>query len=259
MAAMAEVVLDRMLTESEWDALRDPDGGRYEILDGRLVMSPSSNADHNDLNVDLVMMVRELIRTAGLDLRVTTDVEWRTVAGDVVLQAPRGDLVVGTVDAIRRIHNALPLLVAEVWSADTRPGVIESKRSYWRSLGLEHYWEIVLGETAADTALSIWELAHNRVPLRARGHDRLSIAEPFSLEIAPAELHGWADARARRLEQRSDELEERGRESEERARELEERARELEERARESEERARELEADNARLAQRLREIGDGD
>ena len=29
MGAMAEVVLDRMLTETEWDALVDPDGGRF--------------------------------------------------------------------------------------------------------------------------------------------------------------------------------------------------------------------------------------
>ena len=106
---LAPTALRRMLSVAEWEALEDPIGGRYEILDGRLVVNPSPGGDHNRIGEDLADMIRAAIDDAELDYEVTIDVEWRVVENGRVPQAPRGDIVIGHLDPSKGIHYELPL------------------------------------------------------------------------------------------------------------------------------------------------------
>jgi len=197
--SMVQSVLDRPLTEAEWDALEDPEGGRYEVLDGTLVVSPSPDAEHNRYGEDLADQIRFALAEAGLALDVTIDVEWRVVEGGLVRQAPRGDVVIGRIDADRLIHLDPPTLVAELWDPASRPAVRDRKRVYWASTGLRHYWEIVVGD---PTRLRVYDFATGPDPvMRAVDDDVLTVAEPFHLELTPNRVIGWSLQQAKRAAQ----------------------------------------------------------
>ena len=205
-----EVVLDQPITEAQWDALADPPGGRYEVLGGQLVVNSSSNARHNWLGEDLADLFRFALRDAGLDRPVTTDVEWRTVAADVVSEAPRGDVVVGaTLDPVRYIHVETPLLVAEIWSDGTAASTVAAKRSYWKDRGLDHYWEITVGADEDAVDIAIWHLGSDRLPQRVSGDNTVVVSEPFAIEITPATIIGATQRIYDELAERVDELDER--------------------------------------------------
>ncbi|MDH4148478.1 MAG: Uma2 family endonuclease, partial [Acidimicrobiia bacterium] len=198
---MARVLLDRPLLVSEWEALRDPEGGRLEVLDGRLVVTPSSGADHNRFGEDLADLLRAAVRRARLDLDVTVDVEWRSVAADVVTQAPRGDVVVGRLEAGRRFHTAAPLLAVEIWATSSSPGDRRSKRAYWASRGLTHYWEVQLGDSPTQAVLAIHRLDEPETPVRiASGHVLVRLDEPFPIVLTPALVHGWTERESQRAD-----------------------------------------------------------
>lgn len=198
----ARVLLDRPTTEREWEALVDRDGERYEVLDGKLVVSPSGTAGHNQVGADLAAILTAAVRKAGLDLPVTSDVEWRTVAADVVTQAPRGDVVVGrSLDPDTDVHDQHPILVAEVWSRRTAVSTRIACRSYWSSVGLRHYWDIQLGDTPSDAIVEVWDLQAGAFPsLRVEGDETVVIAEPIAVTFTPAGIHGWSDRESARAE-----------------------------------------------------------
>jgi hypothetical protein len=84
---MVTVPLPRLLTVEDWLLTEDPPGGRYEILDGALVKSPSASSVHNRSAGDLADLLRAALRIAGDDQAVTVGVEWRVVIGR---PGPRG-------------------------------------------------------------------------------------------------------------------------------------------------------------------------
>jgi Uma2 family endonuclease len=223
MDAVGELVLDRPITVAEWEALEDPDGGRFEILDGRLIVSPSGDADHSRFGEDLADQLRVALQRAGMDLPVTLDVEWRTVAADVVVQAPRGDVVVGrSLDPRRRIHDAVPLLVIEVWSARTPWPERNARRSYWATRGLAHYWELHLADDADHARLDVHDLRAGETLLQSvTGWASLAISEPFPVEVQPAAIHGWTARQFELAEARITEAEARVADAETRIADLE--------------------------------------
>lgn len=179
---------------TEWDKLNDPDGGRLEMLDSQLVTTPPGNADHNRFASDLASILRVALGRAGMDdLPVTCDVEWRTIEDGLLTQAPRGDVVVGThLDPITRYHHGVPLLVVEIWSPETRPSERRSKREYWARRGVDHYWEVALGQDLVNTSLFVYNFSLDTDELvRADGNESLALTEPFPVEVTPGQVRGW--------------------------------------------------------------------
>ncbi len=195
---LAPIALRRMLSVAEWEALEDPIGGRYEILDGRLVVNPSPGGDHNRIGEDLADMIRAAIDDAELDYEVTIDVEWRVVENGRVPQAPRGDIVIGHLDPSKGIHYELPLFVIEIWSPKTRPSVRAKKRDYWIAQGLRYYWSVRLGIVAAIDA---YDLHASDTPVVVFGDQPLTITSPFPLTVIPNEIKGWTLRQHRQAKQ----------------------------------------------------------
>jgi len=199
MRTMDRVVSTEPITEAEWEALSDPVGGRYEIIGGVLIMNPSQTADHSRYNEDLADLIRWALAHADdpalREYEVTIDVEWRTVEGTIVSEAPRGDILVSTgVDQHKGIHLEQPLLVVEVWSPSTRPATKRNRRRMWRGRQLSHYWEVNLGASADETNVSVYELINNhQFPVAAAtGSETLTVSEPFALNLRPDNIRGWA-------------------------------------------------------------------
>jgi len=214
MGGMARLVSAQPVTEAQWEAMTDPVEGRLEILDGRLFVNPSPNADHNRSAADLAALLRRAIRLEGLDYHVTGDVEWRVLGRDHVSDAPRGDVVVGRrLDPVKKIHTEVPVLVAEIWSAITEAAVMRERRVAWARLGVAHYWELQLGDIAEKTRLLVFDLATQALPAATvTGNEEIRIDVPFPVAFRPAEIDGWvegeslrADTEARRADRAENE------------------------------------------------------
>ena len=200
---MVTVPLPRLLTVEDWMLTADPPGGRYEILDGALVMSPSASSVHNRLAEDLADLLRAALRAAGIDLTVTFDVEWRVVIGDRVREAPRPDVAIGWVDPdTRRLGGPMPTLVVEVWNDATERYVVRAKRRYWASKGARWLWEITVGIEPDETVLEVFDLhadAH-RPMVDVRGGTTVELTDPVPVTIEPASILGWTDRETLRAE-----------------------------------------------------------
>ncbi|MFN0092323.1 MAG: Uma2 family endonuclease [Acidimicrobiales bacterium] len=184
----------RGLTVEEWEGLEDPPSGRWEVLDGELVVTPSPDSAHNQIADGLAALLRVHAADDGGRYDVTTDVEWRTVAAHVVRQAPRPDIAIGVVDPQRLIFVApgRPLVVVEVISSQERPAEVRAKREYYRRRGMVDYWEVRQGPPVEvlvfDLSASLDEPAG-----RAVGAERLELDWPFPVAIVPGELAGWVE------------------------------------------------------------------
>ena len=149
-------------------------------------MSPSPDAVHNRFGEDLADIVRLAIDHAALDYDVTIDVEWRVVVDGRVRQAPRGDLVVGRVDADKDIHLQVPLFVVEVWDPASRPGVRNKRRAYWAAQGVQHYWQVLV---TVPAIIEVYDLDQPLAPLQqVTGSNRLAVTQPFPLAVVPDEV-----------------------------------------------------------------------
>ena len=198
MVADTETRPTRAITVAEWELLEDPEGGKFEVIDGHVVLMPSPDADHNRFSEDLADLFRLAIEQAGLDFDVTLDVEWRQVEDGRVMQAPRGDLVVGRVDPDKRIHFALPTMVVEIWDPESRPGVRNKRRAYWAARGLRHFWQVLVTEPAV---LEVFDLAQPHAPLQqAVGDQVVEVSEPFSVSVTPSAVAGWSLRMAKRAD-----------------------------------------------------------
>jgi len=266
MDGMASLVSSRPITEAEWEAMADPPNGRYEILDGRLFVTPSPNDDHNRHAEDLADLLRRAVRINGLNYTVTSDVEWRVLGEEYVTEAPRGDVVVGFgLHPDKKIHVEVPVLVGEIWSSVTRPATIRERRTAWARLGVNHYWEVQLGESPEDAHLLVFDFGSQTMPIAtATGDEVMNIEVPFAVAIIPALIHGWADRESQRADReaqradwesrRADNEAQRADGEAQRAERAAERADVEEQRARQAARRAEQAERENAELRRMLGE-----
>ena len=263
MATMTTVPQPRLLTVEDWMLLEDPPGGRYEILDGVLVVNPSASSNHNRVAEDLADLLRVALRRAGVEATVTIDVEWRVVIGNRIREAPRPDVAVGWVDpATRRLGGPPPQLVVEVWDDWTERYVVRAKRRYWITKNVRWLWELTVGDEASSVRIEVWDLHTDteRPVLDAQGDTAFSTSEPFPVGFRPAEVPGWSEQQALQGEINAARAEEAALQTAQattRAEEATALAEAATERAERETERA-EREAERAeRLAQRLRELGE--
>ncbi len=193
--ATVEAIRPGPITVDEWEAMVDPDGGRYEILDGQLVMSPSPDIQHNRFGEDASALLRRAVDRAGLSLDVVTDVEWRSVAANIVRDAPRGDVVVGRADPERLFFIETPLLVVEIWDRETRPKRRADRRAYWASKNLRHYWQVLLVD---PVVVEVYDLAQPLTPVtQAVGPQQLTVGIPFPVTLVPDQVIGWGLAESK--------------------------------------------------------------
>lgn len=165
---------------SEWEALGDPPGQRWEIIGGELTSTPSASPDHNRAANRLWALID--VRLSA-EFRVGTDLDWvLTLPGDlpVVVNAPRPDVVVWPA---RRDRVVDPVLAVEVLSGSDRRGRIEAKRFGYAAAGLPAYLEVDLD---AGVLQRFARRDGRLVEIEAGPEVTLSLsgAEPFAVTIA---------------------------------------------------------------------------
>jgi Uma2 family endonuclease len=141
-----------LLTVAEYLEIGEIEPGYTELVEGRLLMSPSPAFDHNNAALELAVALRARLPKA---LRVVTDldVDLQLAPPEAPGTVRRPDLVVATDEArfrVRREGGVLRasevLLVAEVVS----PGSVRTdhvaKRNEYADAGIPHYWIVDIAE-----------------------------------------------------------------------------------------------------------------
>lgn len=182
MEAMTLVLDDREWTLAERDALPD-DGNRYELIDGKLVVTPSPGADHQRASRGLFRVLDAACPDAFEIFYAPFDVllDPKTAMQPDLLIARRGD--VG-----ERGVKAAPVLAVEILSPSTHMIDRNLKLQRFERAGMPSYWLV----DPKRLVLSVYELEGSRYQHIAEvAHDETWSAEqPFPVTIAPGTLLG---------------------------------------------------------------------
>ncbi|GID25761.1 Uma2 family endonuclease [Paractinoplanes brasiliensis] len=151
---------------------------RYELIDGRLVVSPSPTPLHQDLGVRLLLALEA---ACPPDLMVVTDLSLRIDARN----EPRPDVVV--ID--RKLVSVSPVpieaavLAIEVISPDSTIRDLHSKPRTLAKAGLPNYW-VLDPFHARGIVLAVFRLdSDGQYSLVTETHQVFETDVPFSLTI----------------------------------------------------------------------------
>ncbi|MEV6715099.1 Uma2 family endonuclease [Lentzea sp. NPDC051208] len=175
------------MTVAQYAALGETEDGYTELVNGRLIMSPSPLRNHVAAGVNLVVQLVEQIPD---DFEVLYDI-------DVNLElAPPGkpgyvrrpDLVVARRSAGRRqnaegglIRASEVVLAVEVLSPSSRQTDYRAKRDEYAWAGIPFYWIIDLDEPVSLAPMHLaGEFGYQEAPAETRVYEAV---EPFPLKI----------------------------------------------------------------------------
>ena len=135
-----------LLTVAEYAQLGEDDHGRYELQDGRLLMSPSPAPDHMIVTAMLVVQLSEQL-PADLQVIPDVDIDLELVPPGQPGWSRRPDLIVVHQVAVERVRREGGLLracevvvVVEIVSPGSRRTDHVIKRSEYADAGIRHYW-----------------------------------------------------------------------------------------------------------------------
>ena len=142
----------RLLTAAEYAKLGETGWGYTELMEGRILVSPSPTAKHNMAGLALAM---QLVPQLPDTVRVIQDVDidlWLVPADQPGL-VRRPDLVVVDTKAVNRVDRDGGLLgagdvlvVVEIVSPGSQRLDYVIKRSEYADAGIPHYWIVDLDE-----------------------------------------------------------------------------------------------------------------
>jgi Uma2 family endonuclease len=159
------------------------DGRRYEIVDGRLLVTGAQPPAHHAAVVALMILLKQacppdlLVAVSSLDFRPT-----RTIS-------LRPDLpICRRTDAGPHLLTAPPLLTVEVLSPSTRTTDIVLKRTLYETHAVPSYW--LLDPTNQE--LTVLELTTSGYICRAvvQAEETFEATAPFPISFTPAALTG---------------------------------------------------------------------
>ena len=143
---------DELLTIEEYAALGETDTGFTELVEGRIVLSPSQKPGHNLAQFELA---RQLDRQAPGSLRVVpgTDVDLGLAPPGGPGSSRRPDLMLVDKAAIARVHQDKDMiratevaLVVEIVSPGSKRTDYRVKHDEYADAGIPHYWIVDLAD-----------------------------------------------------------------------------------------------------------------
>lgn len=180
MATMTTLPRGRQFTAADLAAMPD-DGNRYELVDGALIVTPSTVTRHQIVVANLHWVLRVACPS---DLRVLF-APYDVRMSDLTVLQP--DLLVAPRTAFGEANlPGAPLLAVEVLSPSTRHIDLGLKRSAYQAARCPAYW-VVDPEGPSITA---WELRGGEyvVAGTATGAETLTLAAPYPVSVTPERL-----------------------------------------------------------------------
>jgi Uma2 family endonuclease len=126
-----------------WDEFETlPEGVRAEYVDGVALVTPPARFEHNDVGVNLLLVLRGSLRGLRLayDVGLVTGPRRRRIPDIVAFAAG--------VDARAHWQEATPVLVVEILSPSTRSEDTLRKTGEYAGLGVDRYWIVDLEREA---------------------------------------------------------------------------------------------------------------
>jgi Uma2 family endonuclease len=137
----------KKLTFDEWQALPETKQ-RCEVVDGVLTMPPSPLGEHQWLDFEIAVRLRNFVEERGLGLAITAPYDiliqrepLRTRQPDILVVNAELTGIARPSDLVgRRFLESPPLLVVEVISPGNTRREIEEKLVDYRSIGVPECW-----------------------------------------------------------------------------------------------------------------------
>jgi Uma2 family endonuclease len=141
-----------LLTVAEYLDIGEIELGYSELVEGRLLMSPSPAFDHNHAALELAVMIRARL-PKGLRVVTDLDVDLQLAPPDAPGTVRRPDLLVSAEEARLRVRreggvlraSEVVLVVEIVSPGSTRTDHVQ-KRSEYADAGIPHYWIVDTSE-----------------------------------------------------------------------------------------------------------------
>ncbi|MGH4025485.1 MAG: Uma2 family endonuclease [Pseudonocardiaceae bacterium] len=139
-----------LLTVAEYAELAETESGYTELLEGRLLMSPSPVPDHNVAVAELLVQLRPQL-PAHLEVIPDVDVDLQLAPPDQPGFSRRPDLMIVARAARARVRTeggliraGEVLIVVEVVSPGLQRTDYITKRGEYADAGIPHYWIVDL-------------------------------------------------------------------------------------------------------------------
>lgn len=172
--------LERRLDYTDFAAL-PADGKRYEILDGRLHVTPSPTPAHQWVCGELQRQLGSYFHPQGRALVFPAPLD--VILGQHDIAQPDVVVVARSLLSQRGVEGA-PLLVVEVLSPSTSRRDRGTKAERYSALGIQHYWLVDPERHAVECR----RLQDGAYVLEARGEGTAALAVPgfpgLTIELA---------------------------------------------------------------------------
>jgi len=164
------------------------DGNRYEVLDGRLLVTPAPRPIHQRVSLRLAVVL-DAARPAGAEV-FCAPVDYRPTG----TRSVQPDLLVVRCDDVgERFVEEPPLLVVEILSPGTHRVDLTLKRRVYAEAGVPAYWVVDPDPVKpAITVLGPGEVGSYREVAYALADQPLTVEVPFPVTVVPAALVGAA-------------------------------------------------------------------
>ncbi|MCL5447101.1 MAG: Uma2 family endonuclease [Actinobacteria bacterium] len=168
-------------TATDLDAMED-DGYRREVIEGRLIVTPSPIGEHQGAAYQLVLLL-EHHRPAGFRVMIAP-YDWRPASGDSL----QPDLMVIREEGYnpKGFQLATPLLVVEILSPSTMIYDQTEKRRRYETLEVPSYW-IVDPAAPSLIALQLQDGCYVEVA-QVTGSETYEADLPYPVTVVPADL-----------------------------------------------------------------------
>jgi Uma2 family endonuclease len=178
-----------LLTIAEYAALGETEHGYTELIEGRLIMSPSPVPDHNIASMELAFALRPSLPD-GFEAVLDMDVDLELAPADEPGFVRRPDLMVMNRDARKRvrvegglIRASEVLVVVEVVSPSSKRIDHAHKRQDYADAGIPNYWIVDLDDPISLTACRLTEEFGYVDDQTATGTFRTEVPFPFEVNL----------------------------------------------------------------------------
>lgn len=181
-----------LLTVAQYAALGETEDGCTELVEGRLIMSPSPQADHNVAGMNLAMQLSVQV-PEDLEVIPGLDVDLELAPPDQPGFVRRPDLMVAKRSARKRqraegglIKASEVVLVVEILSPSSRRTDYRAKRDEYADAGIPFYWIVDVEEPVSLAPMHlVGTFGYQEAPAETRVYEAV---EPFPLKIRVDQL-----------------------------------------------------------------------
>ncbi|TQM10119.1 Uma2 family endonuclease [Pseudonocardia kunmingensis] len=185
--AIQPVAPSHLLTVAEYLEIGEIELGYSELVEGRLLMSPSPVPAHNRAGFELAVALRGAL-PRGMQVIPDIDVDLQLAPPDAPGTVRRPDLVIVSSEALLRVEreggvlraSEVVLVVEVVSPGSTRTDHVH-KRDEYADAGIPHYWILDISEPVSLLACHLaGEFGYADAGAVTGG---FTVEEPFPVEI----------------------------------------------------------------------------